>query len=115
MSETEKIVSYDRAFASAHETERFGDVSLPLAATGGVLLMAAILLMLFALSNAHRPFAIPAFFLRDRRRLRATKATIVGQNPRLAVLGPRHSTTRRARRPAQRSGQSSRAPPRRTI
>jgi hypothetical protein len=125
MSEAEDIVFQDREVTITRQSARFGSASFPLAAIGAVLVKApktgammvvAILLMVFAISNAQGPFAIPAFIVaavimvvayrtpsslvlrnaggetqalvsRDRRRLRAIKAAIESARPPPAPNG----------------------------
>jgi hypothetical protein len=60
MSKAEKIVFRNRKVTIARQAGRFGGVLAEAAETGAPML-AAILISLFALSNAHGAFAIPAF------------------------------------------------------
>jgi hypothetical protein len=126
MREAEKIVFHDCevAFASA---ARFGALSFPRAASGGVLVQApktgtmmraAIVLTLFAIANAHRLFAIPAFAVAAvimlAATLRPSRLVLRSAGGETRALVPRRlraikAPIEGAPRPRARSGSSSSA------
>jgi hypothetical protein len=126
MREAEKIVFHDCevAFASA---ARFGALSFPRAASGGVLVQApktgtmmraAIVLTLIAIANAHRLFAIPAFAVAAvimlAATLRPSRLVLRSAGGETRALVPRRlraikAPIEGAPRPRARSGSSSSA------
>jgi hypothetical protein len=126
MREAEKIVFHDCEVAFA-PAARFGALSFPRAASGGVLVQApktgtmmraAIVLTLFAIANAHRLFAIPAFAVAAvimlAATLRPSRLVLRSAGGETRALVPRRlraikAPIEGAPRPRARSGSSSSA------